>query len=314
VRRSAIQQEVRSGRWTTIQRGVYIPTADLVQPEAHHIDHQLLAAHLAWAGPQAALSHHSAARVHGFDSTTKVDGEWLIVPQHVHRASPTATVTRSRTLALTDVESRHGLEVTSRARTLRDLATVVEPDELERILESALRGDSHLRPDVWRVDLLAELEARVAGPHRQPGLGQLAACLRGRPDGCRPTGSIAETALLQALRRAGITDVIRQPKVVIDPGDGERLTFFPDFLIPSRRLLLEVDGGAHLDRKRHQSDLNRQNELLAGFLMRRRTALDALSGCGRIVGQVLGLPECDSTRGWTLTKRVSGKGLSWKIS
>ncbi len=228
--------------------------------------------------------------------------------------SPTssfAKVTRSRTLTPSDVVQLDGLSVTSRSRTVVDLAALVPGHELERIVESALRGPDHRRPDQWRTEVLDELRQRVAGTHHQPGLSQLAACLRLRPEGCRPTGSIAETAMVQLFRASGVGNVIRQPKIVVLQADGERLSFFPDLLLPERRLVIEIDGGDHLDRARHRADLARQNELLAGFRVLRFTAVDALAGDQRLVAKVLKVKAVDAAT--SFDRLVTGGGLLWTI-
>ncbi len=310
VRRSHIQEHLIAGRWSAVHPGLYVP-ADLGSEEA---ENSRLAAHLIWAGEHSSLSHHSAATLHRLDATKPSCDVWLTVPPTMaRRPRPGIHLTRSRTLDESDVELIGAHRVTNRVRTVCDLASVVDLIELERIVESALRGPDPRRPDRWREEVLAELERRVAGDHRQRGMSLLAACLRLRPRGCRPTGSIAETAMVQTLREVGVSDVIRQPTVmVID--DDERLTFFPDLLIPSRRLIIEVDGAHHRDAQRHRSDLRRQNELVAGFHLLRCTATEALNGARSLANKVKAHPVRPQASTWdNFGKRVAGGGLLWRI-
>ena len=115
--------------------------------------------------------------------------------------------------------------------------------------------------------MFAELQVR-------PAPSALLRAIAARPPGCRPTGSIAETILYQALQHVGLGSLRRQPTVKIH---GAPVSFHPDDGDPETGLTVEVDG---LSSRRSQfafrSDLNRQNFLIRGLLVLRYPALQIL--------------------------------------
>jgi predicted transcriptional regulator of viral defense system len=87
------------------------------------------------AGEAAAISHRSAAHLHGLLSTTAT----RIDVSSPRRLTPTRTLRphQTRTLAPIDVVTVDGIPVTSVARTLLDLATVAPQRHIERALDQA---------------------------------------------------------------------------------------------------------------------------------------------------------------------------------
>ncbi len=314
-RSSEIQHKLRSKQWLAPRRGIYVDTtADNAQ-----FQRAVARAHLLRAGPGSALSHHSAAEVHQFDSTHPRPNHLWISSAHAKRMSRAEGLTfiRSRSLDDSEITVVDDMTITSRARTVLDLATIVDVVELERIIESAIRGADHRRPDRWRPEVLAQLERYAEGDHRRPGAAAVARCLHLRFGALRPAGSIAEVALIQALRVRGITDVIRQPRLRIFLANGKWTDIFPDLVLPSRRLIVEVDGRHHLDPTRHRADLARQNKLLVGFNLARYTAIDALFDSDRIAADVKSLFVCEHGGGpysWQEGGRtVEGSDLEWTL-
>lgn len=281
-------------------------------------DEALIQAHLSAAGVNAVLSHHSAAAVHGFDSThAPPTGCWITIPDTRRVASNLDVhITRSRHLGPDDVELFQGLRVTSRARTVLDLATLIDQQEPERVVESAMRGVDHKRPDRYRNSVEQRLTAFANGDHRRPGAAALQRCLAIRPAGARPTGSIAESSMFQGLRRAGVSGVTCQPTLRIVGDDGTWTEIFPDQLVVSRRLILEVDGEKE-HRERFRADIARQNKLLVGFNLIRCTGAEALFETDRIAHEVARYPILEPGSGpyrWERGGRVvSGEGLSWTL-
>jgi very-short-patch-repair endonuclease len=292
VRRGSIQANLRRQRWVAPYRSIYLDASldGDVKQEA------IRAAHLLRAGPGSALSHHTAAAIHGFDATgIRPHGTWILAPHDARvRCPPELHLTRSRVIGDDDIETVNGVGVTSRARTVLDLAATLDLIELERVIESALRGPDRKRPDRWRTDVFAKLVAFASGDRRRPGASAVARCLATRAGATRPTGSIAETAMIQALRAEGVTDVIRQPTVRILGEDGRSDELFPDIVVPSRRAIVEVDGSEHRDSKRHRADLSRQNKLLRGFELIRCTGADALFDGRRVAKEVASYPVVES--------------------
>jgi Transcriptional regulator, AbiEi antitoxin len=61
--RGHIDHMVASGRWQKIHRGIYVDT------ESVDVAKSMMRAHLLSCGPDAVLSHATAADLHAFDST-----------------------------------------------------------------------------------------------------------------------------------------------------------------------------------------------------------------------------------------------------
>ena len=314
MRRGQIDHMVRSGRWIRLHDGIYVNAA-LDEQERRETE---VRGHLHRCGPTALLSHHSAAGIHGLDTTlSRPDGTWIAVTHNQRMRLPNVQLTRSVKLRPDDVDSVDGWPVTGRARTVLDLASHLEDRELERVLESALRGPNPGRPDLWRPDVLAATECFANGDRRIPGAGALARVLALRPTGCRPTGSIGETAVVQALRDAGISGVIRQPTITVVLPDGTIHRLFPDILVGSVGLILEIDGEAHALPQRRRSDLARQNKLMLGFTIFRYPATAALFESERIATEVADHVHGARRLGPSWRKpgtTVSGADLAWTLS
>jgi very-short-patch-repair endonuclease len=106
-------------------------------------------------GPRAALSHDSAGALHGLRT-------WPPVPEvssaRQHRR-PSIKSHRTRTLTRADVTTRHGIRVTTVARTIADIAPRLTDIELERAIHEARRNRD--LPDA-QLARLYELCARAA--------------------------------------------------------------------------------------------------------------------------------------------------------
>lgn len=89
---------------------------------------------------RAAASHRSAARLWGLDLTVPDDAPLEVVTRTIrrHKASD-VLVHRSRSIELTDLTERRGIRVTRLGMTLLHLAQVLDLDELEAAVDSAVR-------------------------------------------------------------------------------------------------------------------------------------------------------------------------------
>jgi very-short-patch-repair endonuclease len=267
VTRGQIDAAVRGGRWIVVGRGVYLD-----KHRSTDLARSVLIANLISAGPEANLSHQSAAEQHHFDSTKpRPAGCWISVPANSARRSSNDVhiFHRHTAIATTAIDD---LPVTTRAQTVVDLASILGDEELERVLESALRGPDNRQPHIWRTDVLDEINTLISLQPRSTAA--LTEVLGRRPSGCRPTGSIAETMLLQLLRARGI-DVIRQPRVLIYDKQGRFNEYFPDFIVVAGCALIEVDGSDHFNETRARSDAKRQNNFV-GFNVFRVTAAQVM--------------------------------------
>jgi very-short-patch-repair endonuclease len=229
-------------------------------------------------------SHRSAAKLHRFDGNWAYPTDMLVPLNSVRQPG----VFRTKTLLQHDLTSIDGVSCTSIARTLIDLGRLVDADAVEMALESALRGADHRQPEVWNSDLLQDLDQRAVTP-RILGHAVLRQVLRCRPSEARPTGSGAETRLLQALRRRGLDrEIERQPCVtLIDHTTGARLTAFPDFLFASCGLAVEVDGvSEHSGFDRRTRDDHRENRLSSGLRVLRFTGTEIWRRANQIAEEI----------------------------
>lgn len=176
------------------------------------------------AGDDSFLSHYSAAYVHGF--LPRPDGPvHVTTPRHRGRPRGIAVHTSLR-LEPPDTTHRHGLRITSVARTLIDLAEVAAPRHLERALETALAQkrttDRQLRALIGR------------SPGRR-GAAILKALLDFRGD-----DGYARSRAEDVTRRLCRTGDLPQPRSNVMVAGYE-----VDFAWPPQRIVLEVDSWAH---------------------------------------------------------------------
>jgi very-short-patch-repair endonuclease len=307
--RGSIDHAVASGRLRSIHRGIYLDTATPTPALA------ALRAHLRACGPEAVVSHVSAARLHRFDSTRPwSEASHITAPAScgIRASGPECFIAHtSIALPTTTID---GFAVTSRARTVLDLAATTNDVECERVLESALRGDNPKRPDQWRVEVLDELLELLRVLPRHRGTGRVRRVLRLRPDGCRPTGSFPETVFVQALRALGI-EAIRQPNLAIHDEQGRRFQYFPDLLVVAGRCIVEIDGSQHLLPDRSRSDAARQNRLVGFHVFRYPATMildDPVYAAKEVASQVKRVRNSSLT--WTAAGRcVSGSGNAWEV-
>jgi predicted transcriptional regulator of viral defense system len=134
----AVSHRVGIGWLTRLHRGVY-----LVGPLESPLSRPM-AAVLA-AGRGAALSHRSAAAVWEILSQPAGVIDVLVVRRDV-RNREGIRVHRLSELDECDLSFRHGVPITTPARTLLDLATVLAPGDLGRAVEQAPGAGLSKRP------------------------------------------------------------------------------------------------------------------------------------------------------------------------
>ena len=246
VSRDAIAAHMRNGWLVARHRGVY-QLGVFGGPFGDE-----MAALLA-CGPHAVLSHWTAAWV--FELCRRGGG-----PIHVTFAEglagrrPGIRPHRTTTLPSCDVVVKHGLRVTTPARTLLDLATSATPAELERLVEEA---------QVLRVASTAELLAVVERGARRPGVAKLRAVLD-LIDEPLFTRSEAEKRLRALCRSAALS----MPRMNV-----KRAGWEVDAVWDAQRLVVEVDGYAsHGPRAGFERDRRKDADLmLAGYRVLRVT-------------------------------------------
>lgn len=243
---SAVRRRVSTGRFHRIHRGVY----SLVPKELLKREGLYMAAVLA-CGPGAVLSHRSAAVLHQLRDWghTRIE---VTVPARSHRTHPGVAVHRSTTLTEADTTVVNNIPVTTIARTLFDLAELVDQRQLERAFDQA--------EIVEGLDL-NKINDQLARNPTRPGAKKVRRVLENHYIGSTPTANDFEEALLTLTRALGLPD----PEVQfwIDPGDGEP-PIKADFAWPDRRIVVETDGRrTHGTKQAFEADRRRDQRLIA---------------------------------------------------
>ncbi len=220
-----------------------------------------MAAVLAY-GPHAVLSHRSAAGLHGIRPDNRPNSE-VILPSRSARPRPGIDVHRSLTLEPTDITTVDGIPCTSVARTLLDLADVVDRRGVERAVDQA---------EVLRVfDLRAveEVLSRAAGRRGAGVLRQVLAEYE-RPT---VTDRDLEERFFALCLKAGIPKPEVNIWIALEDGAVKA-----DFLWREARLVVETDGwGSHGTRRAFEDDRRRDRRLrLADWEVVRFTWRDIL--------------------------------------
>ena len=237
---------------------VYRAVYSLVAPSLLTSKGRYMAAVLA-CGPGAVLSHRDAAALHDLRPTarTKID---VTVPGRRRVNIPGIDVHTSRTLTTTDITTIDGIPCTSVARTIADLAAVVDRRAVERAID---RAESLEILDYRRLRAVIDRNLHTRG-------ARVLNAIIAEYDADAPTESHLEEAFFALCREAGVPLPERQ--VYIDPGDGEPMVR-PDFVWRAQRLVVETDGGrVHRTRRAFESDRRKDQRLvLAGWRVLRIT-------------------------------------------
>jgi predicted transcriptional regulator of viral defense system len=249
----AVRHRVASGRLHRLHRGVYVQGRPTEQA-------RWMAAVRA-AGAGALLSHRSAAALWKLrpDSRIRVD---VTVPGSTGRARAGVDVHSGVLIADRDRAIRDGVPCTSLARTLLDLATVVDASALARAVD---------RAEELRAFDLAAVEDVLARCRGRQGTGALRQVLADYV-GPTITRSGAEDRFLEIVEEAGIARPRVNHWILLDEGSGYR----PDFLWLDARLIVEVDSREHHSTRRaFAHDRRRDRRLaLAGYQTYRYAARD----------------------------------------
>jgi very-short-patch-repair endonuclease len=226
------------GQLHPLHRGVYAVGHRVVCREGWWI-----AAVLA-AGPHAVLSHRSAAALWGLrgNPTTRTE---VTVPR-AQRSRPRITVHSAR-LPADEVTIRAGIPTTTAARTLLDLAAILQPHELERVLEQA---------EANRLTDHTPLDALLTRYPTRKGTSSLRALLHTELLGATPTRSALEARFLALL---AAHDLPRPKTNVWLPDLGIEV----DCLWRAQRLIVELDGQTHHTRAAFERDRARDRALQA---------------------------------------------------
>jgi very-short-patch-repair endonuclease len=241
---SRIRHLVTMGTWLRCHPGIYC-----LAGVATSFDMNAWIAVLA-AGPEARLSHRTAAKLQRAEGTPPPVLFDVSVPDvRVPRNVPRARIYRTQ-LAPQDIAVCQGFPVTSLARTLVDLGRTLPLDTASRIMADALRTG---RVSVETVEQTIGRLANYVGIER-------ARCALANAD--PRLESVLEGELLVLLRRAGLKPVAQYVVRV-----GGRAIARVDFALPGIRLAIEADGyGTHALHPGFERDREKSADLqLAGW-------------------------------------------------
>lgn len=269
-----IDHRVAVGKLRVVHRGVYLT---LPFPLSHTRE---MAAVLA-SGPGAALSHLSVVSLWGYREGSGRRARLLDVSVVGNRGRvPGIRLHRVERLDRDERTVIEGIPVTTPARTLLDVATVVGTRELEALVARAEREGLVTR------DVLSKA---LTGKRGRPGTRALRALLQ-MPGGPSFTRSEAEERFLALVRNARLPAPECNVRVA-----GYEL----DFFWPGLRFAVEVDGFRfHSSRSSFEEDRRKDADLLAvGTTVLRlswtQITNEALATIGQL-GQALGFARARS--------------------
>jgi very-short-patch-repair endonuclease len=240
VTKDMIRHRCLSGRWERLDtHALRIAGAPPTWRQS------LLAGCFAW-GPGAVVSYRAAACLFQLPGIGPLAE--FTVPRRCKRSGP-GRVHRSD-LPAVDLTVVDAIPVTTPTRTFVDVAAFVGPEQLEEMLDDALRRGLTSLPRLrWRLD-------ETGG--RRRGTGTLRRLIESRAGAPVPR-SVFETRLLRLMRRANLPQPIRQHAV----RDGGGVVAVVDFAYPEARLAIEADGyGWHSTGSRWHHDRLRSNALM----------------------------------------------------
>ena len=251
---STIDAWLRRGLIVRVRNGVYRHAA------SPSTEHTALVAAVLVSGPGAVASHRPALELWDVRLRRPAPLEVAVVRE----AGPQPAgiiVHRSRDLHSDHTTLRHGIPVTTPARSLVDAGQVLKWWEVEGALESMLRS-GHVQLD--QVVAALVLHAKRG----RPGIGALRRVLRERALDETPADSALEATFARLCRDAGLPGPCLHPAIVVDG-----VELHPDFGFEGTTVLVELDGWTyHGDRQAFERDRQRDQLLIgAGYRVLRFT-------------------------------------------
>lgn len=253
-----IERRVSSGVWGRLAPGVYRLYGD-----QHSLVGRLAAA---TAFLPAVVSHESAAELHGLARVPH--GRAVVtVPHRCTRRFPGVYVHQSTDLTEDFVVAVSGLPTTSISRTIVDLAAVLHPQRLRRVVDECL---------VTKVVGLETLVETLATLSRRgkPGVQRLREILESIGPGMEAAESVLEAELVRLLVGSGLPEPMQQLPLPWREGRPGRI----DLAYPEAHLLIEADSRRwHSMAEAFEVDRRRDNlAMLAGWRVLRFTWRDVV--------------------------------------
>lgn len=259
---TSIHYRVQARRLFPLHRGVFAVGYPTLSDER-----RWMAAVLS-AGPGAALARTSAARLWRIWRGAE-RGTTIVAPRR-RRARAGVTMLSTRQLQPRDVTVVRGIAVTSVARTIVDLADVLDVPQVVNVMhEAAYRGQ-------FSEPRIVEAAGMLVGRRRVVRIDDALAAYRAGSAGTR---SRLEDRFLRLVRAAGMQSPAINTRVTT-----RARTLEVDFVWLPHRLCVEVDGPGH-DRPRVRASDAVRDELLrdAGYRVMRVTHAQLAHDGGRII-------------------------------
>jgi predicted transcriptional regulator of viral defense system len=270
---TAVRKRAASGRLHRIYTAVYsLVPRELLTRRGHW-----MAAALA-CGPDAVVSHRTAAVLHGLMEYNGAKTDVTVPGRHSHRRGHIVAHS-SRNLTPADVTVEDGIPCTTVARTLLDLADVVERRRLERAFDQA--------EIMGAFDLMA-IEDQLRRNPTRPAARKVRALLDEHYIGSTLTESELEELALALCRRIPIPKPEVQRWLVL-PDGGPALR--PDFTWVKQRVILEADGDrVHGTRQaRERRNIRDQRLIVHGWRPLHASARQLTQGSGELESTLMAL-------------------------
>jgi hypothetical protein len=183
------------------------------------------------AGADVVVSHRSAGRVWNLRRLGPDQGLDVLIEGLEHRRLPGATVHRCHHIDPIDVVERSdGIRVTSPPRTVFDLASLLDDERLESVIEQVVHDGLATIPTL----IATGLRLRQRG---RPGSARYGRVIRSRPAWMKPVDSDLELVVERAIIAAGLPAPLRQHPIRLHTGEVIRT----DFFWPEDGEVLEID-------------------------------------------------------------------------
>jgi putative AbiEi antitoxin of type IV toxin-antitoxin system/transcriptional regulator with AbiEi antitoxin domain of type IV toxin-antitoxin system/uncharacterized protein DUF559 len=274
--RDAITRRIAAGRLHSMHRGVYAVGHPRVSREGCW-----MAAVLA-CGPGAALSHRSAAALWGIRPYSgRIE---LTVP--AARRKSHLFIARRSSLEPDERTAERGIPATTPARTLLDLAAVLEHDHQ---LDKAIRQAEYLR-----IFDAKELERLLQRHPRRPGIQRLRKSIATASAGMTITRSELEDRFRALLLRADLPTPIMNAAIEL----GEHTPVEVDALWPEHQLVAELDSrGVHDTAGAFEADRLRDRRLaVRGYTVLRITWWQLLGDPDQVIADITACTQRRSGR------------------
>jgi hypothetical protein len=239
--RSALRHRLETGRWQRPHRGVVLTTSARGLTRGQQQWVAVLAA------PGAFLGGRSALEVLGLRGFPPCIVDVVLPPgRRVETPPPWVRVHRTRHLPADDVHQARRPPCTAIGRAVVDAARWAgSADEARTVIAMA-----------FQQRLVADWEI-TAVLRRLPRIPRTGLIVRTVADACGGAHSLSELDFLALSRQAGFPE----PALQAARRDAEGRRRYVDALFEAYRVLVEIDGGQHLEVRRAWADMSRQNAL-----------------------------------------------------